>query len=113
MLTVVPSPGGGAVGLIVASASFVPDKTPLNVWMYPVVPSLVTLEIGGSVTRLLKPFRKNDEINACCRDGVGAPAPTSIVGFSVTVADADFDPSAVEVAVTVTFELAVIIPGAV
>jgi hypothetical protein len=97
---------------MVARANFVPDTTPLNVWMYP-VPDLVTFAIGGSVTWLKNPFRKNALRKACWMLGVGAPAPTSIVVLSVTVADADFDPSAADVAVTVTFELAVISPGAV
>jgi hypothetical protein len=113
MLFVVPSVEAGADGLAVANASLVPEMTPLNVWMYPVVPSLVTFAIGGKVTRLANPFRKNDETNACCMLGVGAPRPTSTAVFRVTVADADFDPSATEVAVTVTFEPAVIIAGAV
>ena len=108
-----PSVGAGASGLTVASASFVPETTPLKVWMYPVLPNRVTFAIGGSVTWLLKPFRKKDVMNACCKAGVGAPSPTSIVVFSVTVAVPDFDPSDTEVAVTVTRELTWMIAGAV
>src|ERR1035437_6126251 len=104
----------GAVGLTVARASFTPEvfSASLNSWTYPVAPSFLTLAIGGSETRLMNPLRKKELKNRFTRFA-GAPVPTSSTGFRVIVADADFEPSAVAVAVTVTFAVTLMMAGAV
>src|SRR4051794_4173373 len=84
-----------------------------NSWTYPELPNVRTFATGGDDTRALKPARFQAPWNAAVIVSVGAPLPTEISGFKLTVAVPEAVASKELVAVIVTFCEVEIPPGAV